>query len=408
MSLTWHIVRKDLYRLRWVILLWVVAMAGELALAAIQATLDLEGHQLFFMASWTFGNVFIPVFGFGLVMGVQDDDPVTEGDAFWMTRPITGGRLLSAKALVLVLFCIVPLAVTIPFWLSHDFGLDALGRSSLQVLWRQALISLLAVPFAVISSSGASFVRNTLVGAVALIGLVLLHRLIQGDARPGTPDAVLVSRGWIILAVWVVSAGAMALNQYLRHRTRLSVAIFVSAACACFAVSKWWDASAPLMVGAGASAATEAAPVMLEIPAHEGAQGVRDGRAARILSIIPDFSGTVVIEVSESEPERGPSYPESLAEPADPGFAREHYLLVSRDDGRAMTAEITRYPEELHAGRLRYFRTTLVFNPRRDLPGTIPTNMAPWIDGAVLVKVEGRDAGMFKVKEAPPAKLSRS
>ncbi len=146
------------------ILLWVVCVAGELALAAIQVGLDAEGHQLFFMASWTFGNVFVPVIGFGLVMGLQDDDPVTDGDAFWMTRPITGGRLLSAKALVLVLFRLVPVAVTIPFWMSHDFSMDILTRSSVQVLWRQALISLLALPFAVISSSGANFVKNTLVG----------------------------------------------------------------------------------------------------------------------------------------------------------------------------------------------------------------------------------------------------
>ena len=110
MNLTLHIAIKDFYRLRWALLLWVVAIASELALASIQATLDIEGHVPFYMAAWTFGNIFIPVISFGLVMGLQDDDPVTEGDAFWMTRPITGARLLSAKALVLGLLCLIPVS----------------------------------------------------------------------------------------------------------------------------------------------------------------------------------------------------------------------------------------------------------------------------------------------------------
>jgi hypothetical protein len=404
MSLTWHIAGKDLYRLRWVILLWVVAIVSEMVLAAIQATLDMMGHQLFFMASWTFGNVFIPIMGFGLVMGVQDDDPVTEGDAFWMTRPITGGRLLSAKALVVALLCAVPAIVTIPFWISHDFGLAALGRSSLQVLWKQALISILAVPFVVISSSGSNFVRNTLVGAVSLVGLVLVYRFLQDDEPSVTPDSVLVSRGWILLAVWIIAAACAALNQYHRRRTRLSVAILVTAALACFAVSKWWHTDLPLLVGTEAPAA--AGNASLEISAHEGAHAVREGRMVRILSIIPDFSGTIVVEVSESEPEHAATYPEYLSELFDSQSAPEHYLLVSRVDGRAMTAAITRNPEELHAARLRYFRSTLVFTPKRDLTGILPSNMAQWIEGAVLVKDAGRNAGHFKLGETPSIKSS--
>ncbi|HZZ19548.1 MAG TPA: hypothetical protein VFE25_09270 [Opitutaceae bacterium] len=395
MSLTWHIVRKDVTRLRWVILLWVVALAGEITLAAIQATLDAEGHVLFYMAAWTFGNVFIPVIGYGLVMGLQDDDPVTEGDSFWMTRPITGGRLLSAKALLAALFCLVPVAISVPFWLSHDFGLGALWKSSVHVLWRQVLISLLAVPFAVISSSGAKFVTNTLVGAVAVLGMVLLYRMVADNGAHTTPDAVLVSRGWIILCVWIVAAATAALNQFYRHRTQRSVAILVTAAFACFAVSMWWDSGAPALLAK--APVPDSAPVLVEVPAREGAHVSRDGRTVRVISLIPDFSRTIVVEVSESEPESSPSYPASLSEGSTPAHRPEHYVLVSQDDGRALTAEVTRSPEELHADRVRYFRSTLVFYPYRDLQGPVPSNIGPWIAGAVLVKVEGRDAALFKL-----------
>jgi hypothetical protein len=401
-NLTLHIAIKDCYRLRWALLLWVVAIASELALASIQATLDVEGHVPFYMAAWTLGNIFIPVIGYGLVMGLQDDDPVTEGDAFWMTRPISGGRLLSAKALVLALLCLVPVLVCVPFWLSHDFGLALLGRSSAEVLWRQVLISLLAVPLAVVSSSGGKFVTNTLIGAVTLLGLALLYPLLEGSSLPEIAAPVLVQRGWLILAVWLSASAAIALNQYYRRRTRLSVAILVAAVIACFAISKWWSRS-----GAFPAAPVEhhlPAPQLTEVAVRGGAKVVLDGRTLRILSVIPDFSGTIVIEVSESEPDAEIGFPRSLGETAVVPSAREHYLLVSQDDGRTMTADAARKPEELHAGGLRYYRTTLVFNPSRDLSGEVPTNMAPWLEGAVLVKVEGRASGLFRLKGPPPSR----
>jgi hypothetical protein len=402
MSLTLHIALKDVYRLRWVLLLWIVAIASELALASIQATVDFEGHVPFFMAAWTFGNVFIPVIGYGLVMGLQDDDPVTEGDAFWMTRPIAGGRLLAAKALVLVLFCFVPVLVCVPFWLSHNFGLALLGSSSAQVLWRQLLISLLAVPFAVVSSSGSKFVANTLIGAVALLGLALLYRLLEGSGLPGTlgPVPVVVPRGWLILAVWLTASVSIALNQYHRRRTRFSVAILVAAVVACFAIFTWRGHNGTLPKASTASQASS--QQITEVAVREAAQIALDGRTIRILSVIPDFSRLIVVEVSESEPDATNGFPGSLGEAAGAASVQEHYLLVSRDDGRAVTADAARNPEELHAGRLRYFRTTLVFNPARDLPGEVPTNMAPWLEHAVLVKVEGRATGLVPPKGPPP------
>ena len=406
MNLTLHIALKDIYKLRWALLLWVVAIAGELALATIEATLDIEGHLPFYMAAWTLGNMFIPLIGYGLVMGLQDDDPVTEGDAFWMTRPITGGRLLSAKTLVLCLLCFVPVLVCVPFWISHDFGLALLGRSSAEVLWKQILISLLAVPLAVVSSSGSRFVTNTLIGAVTLLGIALLYRLLGGSGPSETAAYVLVHRGWLILAVWLVASAAMALNQYYRRRTRLSATILVAAVIACFAISKGWYMRGTFQT---VSATPRTSPTELtEVTLRGGTNVAQNGRTLRVLSVIPDFSGMIVVEVSESEPDANSVFPWSLAEAAVASSHQEHYLLVSQDDGRSMTANAARNPEVLHAGGLRYFRTTLTFNPSKDLPGQVPTNMTPWLEGAILVKVEGRAAGLFRLKSQPPIPASRT
>jgi hypothetical protein len=406
LNLTLHIALKDLYRLRWALLLWIVAIASELELASIQATLDVEGHVPFYMAAWTLGNMFIPLIGYGLIMGLQDDDPVTEGDAFWMTRPITGGRLLSAKALVLGLLCFVPVLVCAPFWISHNFGLALLGRSSAEVLWRQMLISLLAVPLAVVSSSGAKFVTNTLIGAVTLLGMALLHRLLGGSSPSEIPGSAVVHRGWLILAVWLIASATTALNQYYRRRTRFSATILVAAVITCFALSSGWYVSGPFPTES--EAPREAPPDMTEVIVRGGANVVLKGRTLRVISVIPDFSGVIVVEVSESEPDAARVFPWSLAEAAVAPSTQEHYLLVSLDDGRTMTANAARNPEVLHAEGLRYFRTTLSFNPSRDLSGEVPTNMAPWLEGAVLVKVEGRATGLFRPKGPPTVPASRT
>jgi hypothetical protein len=147
---------------------------------------------------------------------------------------------------------------------------------------------------------------------------------------------------------------------------------------------------------------------LTEVAVRGGAKVVLGGRTLRILSVIPDFSQMVMVEVSESEPDATSAFPRSFGHAAVASSAQEHYLLVSQDDGRAMTANVTRNPEVLHAGGLRYFRTTLIFNPKKDLPGEVPTNMAPWLESAILVKVEGRAAGLFRLKVPPPMPASRT
>lgn len=386
MSLTWHIVRKDLLRLRWVLLLWVVAIVAQLCLATIQSSLDEKGHVLFYAAAWTFGSIFVPVIGFGLVMGLQDDDPVAATDAFWITRPITGGRLLGAKALALALLCLVPVFVDAPFWVIHDFGPQLLGRAAVRTLTLQAFIAMLAVPFAIISANGSRFVMNVMLGGAILVALMLLYGLLgPGSPRPDSETARL-SRALILVLIWTAAIVALAFNQYCRRRLRLSIAILAGAVAVGFAVSRWSNADFahtpsyrdpanpqdPLVLGAG-----------------EGAAIVRDGFTMRIVSITPNDPHGVVIEVSESAPEtagvnaRGPGDRTG----ADPNS--ERYRLTNRDDGRSMAAQVARSQEELHAGSLRYFRTTLVFDPFKELAGNVPANMATWVKGADLVKASG-------------------
>jgi hypothetical protein len=401
MSLTWHIARKDIYRLRWIVLLWVVVLVSEMALASIEAGLDADVHTPFYMAAWTFGYVFAPVIAFGLVMAVQDDDPVTQADAFWMTRPIAGARLLCAKALVLVLFCLLPVVVTLPFWLAHDFGIRAIGRAAVEILWSQLLITAAAVPFAALSASGSKFILNIGIGTLALVLLGIALHLSEPSEPSHAPDSVLVSRAWIILCIWVVASAATVLNQYLGRRTRRSVLILAAAAAFGFAAARWPGAEGPPASAALPDDRPKSAPAKAEVTARAGDAVTRGGRSIKVISVTPDFTRGLVVEISESEPDRSAGFPQALADSEPSRRATERYLLVSQDDGRAMTAEAIRGPEELRAARLRYFRTTLVFKPDRDLAGNLPTNVVKWAQNALLIKVTGRDTGLSRAGNSP-------
>jgi hypothetical protein len=259
MSLTWHIVRKDLYRLRWVLLLWVVAIAARLVFASIQSSLDGEGSIPFQRAAWAFGMIFVPVIGFSLVMGVQDDDPVSDADAFWVTRPISGGRLLSAKAIVLAALCAVPALVTAPYWLSHGYSLTQIRRAAELTTEWQVAITLLAVPFAAISPNGTRFVGNVLVGGGVFLLVGLAFRLIGIGQATATSDGVLVSRIWMDCMIGAAASVTAMLMQHFTRQTRYSMAILIAAGVGIFLISGLWSRNI-------ASGPTETNPLPIDEP----------------------------------------------------------------------------------------------------------------------------------------------
>ena len=52
MSLAWHIARKDLFRLRVILLLWAVVLTARMAFALIQAHADADAAMGFIAQRW--------------------------------------------------------------------------------------------------------------------------------------------------------------------------------------------------------------------------------------------------------------------------------------------------------------------------------------------------------------------
>jgi hypothetical protein len=240
MSLTWNIVRKDVYRLRWALVLWFVALTARGAFSGIQALLDDEGSYPFARGAWLFGTVFCPVIAFGLVMAAQSDDPVADADAFWITRPISGGRLLAAKSVLLALMLLLPVIVVAPLWISHGFSLHQLFHAALATSGTQAATMAIAVPFAVISPDVSRFVVNVLVAGVVIAVLWLAYQFFDLGRFVPQSEGIAESRVTVVASIWVAAALVMALAQYFARSAKFAKGVLASAVILGFSASMFW------------------------------------------------------------------------------------------------------------------------------------------------------------------------
>jgi hypothetical protein len=412
MKLVWHIVRKDLFRLRWILLLWAVVLIAALGLATIQSGLDEETYFPFWIAASVLVVGFLPLMAFGLVMGLLHDDPVAEIDAFWITRPISGGELLFAKLTALLVLASIPVLIAIPFWLNYDYGWSQIGQAAGQTLRMDFILVMLALPFAVISANASKFVTNVMVGAGILLVIVLLLSL--GNSRVDKPgdSALLESKAWLIAGIWFLTVLVVTLNQFLRRRTRQSVAVLALAVAAGFGVAKWcpWKLNGPLPApNESATAAAEVgrnAPVfsaviagetkrmviMAEVPLAAGANSFLHGGMLKIQHVLLDYTGDLQISFTEAMPRLSGKFrdllPGTALQQKKPGY----YFITNLAEGGAFVVTPINDGYDLDVASLHFSHLTISARPEVTWQGKTAANLVTWLKAAVLVKVETPEA----------------
>ncbi|HWA29238.1 MAG TPA: hypothetical protein VG734_26545 [Lacunisphaera sp.] len=403
MRLAWHIVRKDLFRLRWILLLWAVVLAGGLVLATIQSGLSAETYYPFWIVTNIVVVGFQPLFAFGLVMGLLHDDPVAEIDAFWITRPISGGELLLAKALALFLCALVPVLVMFPFWLAHDCGIAQLGAVVNETLLGHFLVAAAALPFALVSANGSKFVMNVLFGAGGLLLLGLALQLGGSRVPAGAPDLV-PEKAWLIACLWLAVAALMVWNQFLRRRLRWSLAALAVGMVAGLLVAARWTRplaflaqppaaySPSLLKGAptltiGVDGEKRPTSLIGQVPLRAGASASRRGVTLKIQSVFVDFTGELQVEFSEaaSLPARGLAHRLPGAAPRPPEPAR--YLLINPADKVILPVKTEPAANALEVAAMRFKHVLIRLRPAGSWQGTPPPDFKAWLQGAWLVKV---------------------
>jgi len=231
MSLVWHQIKKDSWRLRWLLVLWavlVVVQSGLLVASALVAQ-GWAVHLVYKLVAMV-----LPLLQFLLLVLIVPllvhEEPLVGTTAAWFTRPLSRGTLLASKAaFVFVVLVLAPLAAELVALRANDANARELGLAAAEIALTQwgvvaalAALAALTPNFARFMTWGAFVWTVQTLAASAMMVRVMLggtDDLLEWAAQPvAFRTSMLVSLGSA-----VVAGTAVVVHQYLTRRTRRSV-----------------------------------------------------------------------------------------------------------------------------------------------------------------------------------------
>jgi hypothetical protein len=253
MSLTWHIVKKDLRRLRWPLMGWMALMLLRVALGVRLKYGEITNYVLVAKLGEFDGALLVAqlIACYGLVAGIIHEDQLFGTDASWRVRPISGGRLLVAKlvSVVLVLW-LLPVLVLLPWWLVNGYGLRELIQAAVETAGAQAAVTLPALLVAALTDCYSRFFTWSLVLVAVVVApwLMVLAAGSMASSRLKVPIGLIETRAVLGIAVAVAGVALVVAHQYLSRRVVRSFALAGVAAGLVFVMStRWpWDWSTAL------------------------------------------------------------------------------------------------------------------------------------------------------------------
>lgn len=309
MSLAFHFFKRDLRRAWWLYSIWCLVYAAE-GLIAVSSPPKLGG---LFATAMVRSLVLFPVLHVlvlvVLVAQLVHEDPLVGSTAFWLTRPVSRSALFLSKAAGLGLAVFIPVVVNTAA-LSR-FGLSAgdLGLAALGILSHQCSFVL---PIAAVAALTPNFRWCVAAAAGIAVGigaiLIVTSSGIGGGfgLDPYANIPLLNTRVMVEESVLIAGGGLILAHQYLRRRTRRSIAMAACVTVCCILVAR----PRPWSVGADTPISPEHAPfdptrLKLEIfPAQLNA--VRfNGRSARTIDgsyRLPGMPPDLFIRVRTANP----------------------------------------------------------------------------------------------------------
>lgn len=236
MKLIWQIIRKDIVRERWALLLWALLFVGQVGVGL--KLLGDSGHNQGWIGKGQVVNGLLVMLqillGYFLVARWVHADPLLGTDMFWVTRPITRGRLLAAKALgVVLVFGLLPVALLAPWWLGCGFTLRDVFWAGVDTFGWQLLM--IAPAFLIASLTyelGRVLLWTILLFVFLMIWAVVLGNVFKIGKTALDPTnqfvGVVYSRLWLSSVTFVLGCGAVAAHQYLTQRLHRSIWLTVA------------------------------------------------------------------------------------------------------------------------------------------------------------------------------------
>jgi hypothetical protein len=222
MNLTLHLVRYDLVRMRvwligWLVVLLLPIAAGTMLMVAG----PVSAGRMPWQERLAILTGFQVLVGYILTLLVLQEHRLVGTSQFWLTRPIARGRLLASKLIgVTLMVALLPVLVSVPWWLWCGLGLAHMAQAAFEIVAVMMLVALLGGLMAVVTDSLA----RALLWTVVLVGVLLFVMLYftvlnAATMRSGHDFSLMISRSIVAAsAVALMAAGVVIAQFFLRRR----------------------------------------------------------------------------------------------------------------------------------------------------------------------------------------------
>jgi hypothetical protein len=245
MRLLWHIVLKDLRRLRLPLTIWsalqLLAIVATDFIWSLQTLPSAQMEGLINAASVLHPLSWLAAFDFTVRL-IQEDSPART-DTFWRTRPISGLRLLTAKLLGLLLFALL---ASTPALLAI-LALTSASASSIFLtaysgLSPQLVFAAFALPFATLTRSTRQCILAALIVFIVIAGATIAVHLRYDP----TDTDLFPSRIALAKVIGLLSVAVVLIVQYHAGRLARSLSLTIQGTLAAILVLALWPWRFPL------------------------------------------------------------------------------------------------------------------------------------------------------------------
>jgi hypothetical protein len=234
MNLICHILKKDVRRFRWELLIWASAFVYSLYLRGDYQSGDWQAYcQVLANITWA-------VLSLAMIVGVVQEDNLMETKVHWKTRAIPPEKLLMAK-----LVFIVPLFVVLPLVTAWQI-LSVPGAKPLPLSVGLYLgFGVLAVPllFAALAACTKSLGHAMLLFLGVVAASAALAYLL-GQVTPGldrrTLSSLFMAKAVLILGSMAVLSVGVLISQYLIRQFWVSVSLLTGGVVVVAVIGASW------------------------------------------------------------------------------------------------------------------------------------------------------------------------
>ncbi len=253
MNIITHVFKKDVIRLRYLMLVWLLLIVVQMALGIYGQKLAVEALELQMILP-----LLMKLVGFlqGLMMIVVipliiQDDSVVGTTAFWYTRPILRKELLLSKSLAMLTFLILPLLA------AELFVLGANGASGyhLALAVPEVVMEKLAfiIPFVILAAVTPKLSRYALVGVIvfAIIVVIMILMAVVGMVFPAIrkfgnsniyQTASLEASYTAAKCFYTIIIGGLIIGyQFMTRRTKRTAMLFAGACIVMWVGTLFWN-----------------------------------------------------------------------------------------------------------------------------------------------------------------------